>query len=128
MSMGERSGSIHRPRWRDDPSVGRDARPLANAAVGAPTVPASATAGGDLDIARDSDVPISTQLYWQLAYQLAHRGQPGTGVEPAGIDLVGQLPVELGGDRDVRIPGDVEITPGGCHRHGGRRGLRRRRR
>jgi GntR family transcriptional regulator len=26
--------------------------------------------GGGFDIARDSDVPISTQLYWQLAYQI----------------------------------------------------------
>ena len=25
---------------------------------------------GSLDITRDSDVPISTQLYWQLAYQI----------------------------------------------------------
>jgi DNA-binding transcriptional regulator YhcF (GntR family) len=35
-------------------------------AGGAPLAPA----GGALDIARDSDVPISTQLYWQLAYQI----------------------------------------------------------
>src|SRR6476660_2432129 len=26
--------------------------------------------GGDLDVERDSDVPISTQIYWQLAYQI----------------------------------------------------------
>jgi DNA-binding transcriptional regulator YhcF (GntR family) len=33
---------------------------------------------GNLDIARDSDVPISTQLYWQLAYQIdAGRMHPG---------------------------------------------------
>lgn len=28
------------------------------------------TAGGGLDVERDSDVPISTQIYWQLAYQI----------------------------------------------------------
>src|SRR5918992_119073 len=28
------------------------------------------TGGSDLDVARDSDVPISTQIYWQLAYQI----------------------------------------------------------
>src|ERR1035437_3611455 len=80
MSMGERSGDLHRPRWRDDPTVGRDARPLANAAVGEfPTVPASAAAGGTLDVTRDSDVPISTQLYWQLAYQIdTDRLHPGS--------------------------------------------------
>ena len=27
-------------------------------------------AGGGLDVERDSDVPISTQIYWQLAYQI----------------------------------------------------------
>jgi len=27
-------------------------------------------AGGSLDVERDSDVPISTQIYWQLAYQI----------------------------------------------------------
>src|SRR5258705_13072155 len=28
------------------------------------------TASGALDVERDSDVPISTQIYWQLAYQI----------------------------------------------------------
>ena len=28
------------------------------------------TAGGSLDVERSSDVPISTQIYWQLAYQI----------------------------------------------------------
>jgi DNA-binding transcriptional regulator YhcF (GntR family) len=36
----------------------------------AATTPGGAAAAGSLDIARDSDVPISTQLYWQLAYQI----------------------------------------------------------
>ena len=27
-------------------------------------------ATGTLDVERDSDVPISTQIYWQLAYQI----------------------------------------------------------
>ncbi len=35
--------------------------------------------GGSFDIARDSDVPISTQLYWQLAYQIdTGRLHPGS--------------------------------------------------
>src|SRR5512140_3424667 len=80
MSMGESSGSIHRPRWRDDPSVGRDARPVLDAAAAASApATASAAAGGALDISRDSDVPISTQLYWQLAYQIdTDRLHPGS--------------------------------------------------
>src|SRR6185312_8940579 len=43
----------------------------------------SATAGTELDIERDSDVPISTQIYWQLAYQIeSGRLQPGTRLPP----------------------------------------------
>jgi DNA-binding transcriptional regulator YhcF (GntR family) len=30
----------------------------------------AAAAAGELDVERDSDVPISTQIYWQLAYQI----------------------------------------------------------
>lgn len=38
---------------------------------------------GDLDVARDSDVPISTQIYWQLAYQIdSGRLLPGTRLPP----------------------------------------------
>lgn len=39
--------------------------------------------GHELDIERDSDVPISTQIYWQLAYQIeSGRLQPGTRLPP----------------------------------------------
>jgi GntR family transcriptional regulator len=42
--------------------------------------PASA---GDLDVERDSDVPISTQIYWQLAYQIdSGRLLPGSRLAP----------------------------------------------
>jgi hypothetical protein len=34
-----------------------------------------------LDVSRDSDVPISTQIYWQLAYQI-ESGRPCTGAWP----------------------------------------------
>ncbi|MEJ7749027.1 MAG: GntR family transcriptional regulator [Candidatus Limnocylindrales bacterium] len=34
------------------------------------SAPPATAAGGDLDVERDSDVPISTQIYWQLAYQI----------------------------------------------------------
>src|ERR687897_549393 len=42
-------------------------------------------AGGDpnLDVERDSDVPISTQIYWQLAYKIeSGRLQPGERLWP----------------------------------------------
>jgi DNA-binding transcriptional regulator YhcF (GntR family) len=43
----------------------------------------SAAGSHDLDIERDSDVPISTQIYWQLAYQIeSGRMQPGTRLPP----------------------------------------------
>jgi DNA-binding transcriptional regulator YhcF (GntR family) len=42
-----------------------------------------ATSGGDLDVERDSDVPISTQIYWQLAYQIdSGRLLPGARLAP----------------------------------------------
>jgi DNA-binding transcriptional regulator YhcF (GntR family) len=38
---------------------------------------------GDLDVARDSDVPISTQIYWQLAFQIeTGRLLPGSRLAP----------------------------------------------
>lgn len=41
------------------------------------------TGGSDLDVARDSDVPISTQIYWQLAYQIdSGRLLPGSRLPP----------------------------------------------
>ena len=46
--------------------------------------PTSSTgSGGDLDVERDSDVPISTQIFWQLAYQIdSGRLQPGERLAP----------------------------------------------
>jgi DNA-binding transcriptional regulator YhcF (GntR family) len=46
-----------------------------------PIVPARANSG--LDVERDSDVPISTQIYWQLAYQIdSGRLLPGARLAP----------------------------------------------
>jgi DNA-binding transcriptional regulator YhcF (GntR family) len=45
--------------------------------------PAGKDHAAELDIERDSDVPISTQIYWQLAYQIeSGRLQPGTRLPP----------------------------------------------
>jgi DNA-binding transcriptional regulator YhcF (GntR family) len=48
------------------------------------TVPGHAVAaGGSLDVERDSDVPISTQIFWQLAYQIdSGRLLPGSRLPP----------------------------------------------
>ena len=39
--------------------------------------------GGSLDVERDSDVPISTQIFWQITYQIdSGRMLPGTRLAP----------------------------------------------
>ena len=46
-----------------------------------PSVPFGS--GADLDVERGSDVPISTQIYWQLAFQIdSGRLQPGSRLPP----------------------------------------------
>ena len=59
-------------------------RPIAKADGQAATAaPATAGSGHELDIERDSDVPISTQIYWQLAYQIdSGRLLPGSRLPP----------------------------------------------
>src|SRR5512135_838560 len=48
-----------------------------------PVGPSASSAAPDLDVERDSDVPISTQIYWQLAYQIdSGRLQPGERLSP----------------------------------------------
>jgi DNA-binding transcriptional regulator YhcF (GntR family) len=45
--------------------------------------PVTGTSGGALDVERDSDVPISTQIFWQLAYQIdSGRLLPGARLPP----------------------------------------------
>ena len=52
--------------------------------IGSPeAIPIPAIGGGDLGVERDSDVPISTQIYWQLAYQIdSGRLLPGSRLAP----------------------------------------------
>jgi DNA-binding transcriptional regulator YhcF (GntR family) len=48
-----------------------------------PDGPVNQASGSDLDVERDSDVPISTQIYWQLAYQIdSGRLLPGVRLPP----------------------------------------------
>ena len=45
--------------------------------------PATGPSGRDLDVSRGSDVPISTQIYWQLVYQIdSGRLLPGARLSP----------------------------------------------
>src|SRR5918996_1670235 len=49
----------------------------------APAPTGATGAGGSLDVERDSDVPISTQIFWQLAYQIdSGRLLPGSRLPP----------------------------------------------
>ncbi len=51
--------------------------------LGTIPVQTGAAAGGSLDVERDSDVPISTQIFWQLAYQIdSGRLLPGSRLPP----------------------------------------------
>jgi len=75
MSTGERS----HPAGAGQPAAGGPAR--------------EGNGAGSLDIARRSDVPISTQLYWQLAYQIdTGRLHPGARL-PTVRELGGVLRV-----------------------------------
>src|SRR3989337_2143666 len=48
-----------------------------------PTPLRDSASGSDLGVARDSDVPISTQIYWQLAFQIdTGRLLPGSRLPP----------------------------------------------
>jgi DNA-binding transcriptional regulator YhcF (GntR family) len=45
--------------------------------------PSGQASGGSLDVERDSDVPISTQIFWQITYQIdSGRMLPGTRLAP----------------------------------------------
>jgi DNA-binding transcriptional regulator YhcF (GntR family) len=56
--------------------------PATGSAVAGPAGPAASTSSA-LDVERGSDVPISTQIYWQLAYQIdSGRLLPGSRLPP----------------------------------------------
>ena len=65
---------------RNGPSVDPDRPGTSGSSTG---TPGAADRTHALDIERDSDVPISTQIYWQLAYQIeSGRLQPGYRLPP----------------------------------------------
>src|SRR5436305_2947863 len=71
-----------------------------------------ATTASDLDVERDSDVPISTQIYWQIAYQIdSGRLQPGDRLAPVR-DLGAALRVNPNTIRAVyrRLADDGYVT------------------
>ena len=49
----------------------------------------------------------------QHGAELPHRREARAGLEAAGLDLVGELPVDLGADRDVGVALDIELVAAG---------------
>ncbi len=49
----------------------------------------------------------------QRSAELAHRREARARLETAGLDLVGELPVDLGRDRDIRVALDVQVALAG---------------
>ena len=56
------------------------------------------------------DRPNGVRVDAQGGTQFADREQSRAGQQPAGVDLVRELPVDLGRNRDVRAALDVQIT------------------
>ncbi len=78
------TGPAETPGATDDLSSTAALLPSTTSPVSTPGTAGTVTpAGHALDIERDSDVPISTQIFWQLAYQIeSARLQPGTRLPP----------------------------------------------
>src|SRR5262249_50275307 len=64
----------------------------------------------DVAVVREAaiDGPDRVRVHPEGRTELAHGREALTGLEAAGIDLVRQLPVDLGRDRDVRIALDID--------------------
>ena len=83
--------------------------------VGARTVATHDVAGvGQTTI----DRPDGIGVHSQCRTKLAHGRQARAGQQPTGIDLVGQLPVDLGRDRNIGVALDIERPTGPTHHPG----------
>ena len=119
---GERRG---RDLVGGEPGVGRAAQHLGDdpgerlgaAALGRPVGDVGAGAVAARDVAGVGQAPVDrpdgVRVDAQGRPELADRRQPRAGQQPAGVDLVGELPVDLGRDRDVGVALDVEAAAGG---------------
>ena len=69
----------------------------------------------DVSVVREAPVhrPDGVRVDAQGGPELADGRQSNARLEPAGFDLVGQLPVDLRGDRDIGITLNIEPTLGG---------------
>ena len=94
-----------------DPGQRLGATPLWRAIgdVGPGTVATHDVAGvGQTSIDRADGVGVHSQCRTKLA----HGRQPRAGQQPARVDLVGELPEDLGRDRDVGVALDIERATG----------------
>ena len=83
--------------------------------VGAGTVATHDVAGvGQTTI----DRPDGIGVHSQCRTKLAHGRQARARQQPTGVDLVGQLPVDLGRDRNIGVALDIERSTGPAHHPG----------
>ena len=105
-------------RLRDDPGervrAAADRRPVDDPCPG-PVPPDDVARVGEPAVDRADGVRVDAQR----RAELADRRQARPGLEAAGLDLVGELPVDLGRDGDVGAALDVELVPARV-RDGGR--------
>ena len=102
-------------RLRDDPCervrAAPHRRPVHDTCPGA--VATDDVAGvGEASIDRADRVGVHSQR----GTELPHRREASAGLQASRLDLVGKLPVDLGADRDIGIPLDVQLVaaPGSC--------------
>ena len=112
---------------RSSKHLGHDAREcLRSAPLGRAIGHVGARAMSTRDVAgigqTSIDRPDGIGVHSEGSAELPDRGEAGTRQEPTGVDLIGELPIDLGRDGDIRIALDVEAVTGGGARHG--RGVR----
>ena len=108
---GEAGGGRPTEHLVDDPGQRLGTAPLGWPVgdVGARAVPARDVAGVGQALV---DGPDRVRVDPERGAELADRRQAGAGEQPTGVDLVGDLPVDLGRDRDVRVTLDIEVAGG----------------
>ena len=112
------TSSALKPAWAARRSIS-DTIPASASAPRRWAVRSATTCAGAVatrDVAGVGQAPVDradrVRVDSQGGAQLADGREPRSGLQPAGVDLVGELPVDLGRDRDVGVPLDIEVAVG----------------
>jgi hypothetical protein len=111
--VGRKAGRGRSPdHLGDDPGEGLGPAPLGRP-IGHPR--AAAMAARDIaGVGQPAiDGPDGVRVDTECGPKLAHRRQARAGEQAAGVDLVRQLPEDLGRDRDVGITSHIQVASGG---------------